>query len=315
MIHSNTWNQINSTQLAPSLSTVNSHLLNSGSLIGSPVPGLMEYDGNLYYFTDQKSNRYSFSPVLTAALTIYVRTDGSDSNTGLVDSAGGAFLTVQKAVNTAVLFDNGGNLITIQIRDGTYTGAVTLKSFNGSARIQIQGNNGTPANVVISTTSVTGFTATSVQGLWDIRDLKITTTSSGSCILADNSTVYFRNLNFGSVPTNSNQVLSQGKGLIVAEAAYTISGGAFAHFSAIDFGMIQAIGITITVSGTPAFAGIFAGSSRFSYLKVFSLTFSGSATGTRYLASENSVIFTNGGGATYFPGNANGSTATGGQYV
>ena len=45
-----------------------------------------------------------------------------------------------------------------------------------------------------------------------------------------------------------------------------------------------------------------------------SLTFSGAATGTRYFAALNGIVYTNGGGATYFPGNAAGATATGGQY-
>ena len=44
-------------------------------------------------------------------------------------------------------------------------------------------------------------------------------------------------------------------------------------------------------------------------------TFSGSATGTRYLVGINGTINTAGGGASYIPGNAAGSAATGGQYV
>ena len=50
-------------------------------------------------------------------------------------------------------------------------------------------------------------------------------------------------------------------------------------------------------------------------ISAYSITFSGSATGQRYNASQNSVINTYGGGASYFPGNAAGATATGGQYA
>jgi hypothetical protein len=44
------------------------------------------------------------------------------------------------------------------------------------------------------------------------------------------------------------------------------------------------------------------------------VTYSGAATGSRYGAALNGVIQTNGGGATYFPGNSAGSTSVGGQY-
>lgn len=45
------------------------------------------------------------------------------------------------------------------------------------------------------------------------------------------------------------------------------------------------------------------------------MTFSGAATGKRYDVATNGVINTNGGGASYFPGNVSGTSATGGQYV
>jgi hypothetical protein len=44
-------------------------------------------------------------------------------------------------------------------------------------------------------------------------------------------------------------------------------------------------------------------------------TFSGAATGVRYDSQSNSVIFTGGGGPTALPGDAAGTTATGGQYI
>jgi hypothetical protein len=95
--------------------------------------------------------------LLTANRTYYVRSDGNDSNTGLANTSGGAFLTVQKAVNIiAATLDLGGSAVTVQIADGTYTGAVSLKEVVGYSApgcLVIQGNNSTPANVVISTTS------------------------------------------------------------------------------------------------------------------------------------------------------------------
>jgi hypothetical protein len=72
---------------------------------------------------------------------------------------------------------------------------------------------------------------------------------------------------------------------------------------------------TITITGTPAFTGEFALARRVAAIQCNGNTFSGSATGVRYLADNNGVIFTNGGGATYLPGDSAGSTASGGQYT
>ena len=47
----------------------------------------------------------------------------------------------------------------------------------------------------------------------------------------------------------------------------------------------------------------------------YSMTFSGSATGSRYTVNLNGAVYTAGAGANYFPGNAAGSAATGGQYA
>lgn len=49
----------------------------------------------------------------------YIRTDGSDSNTGTSNTAGGAWLTLQKAANVMV----GGD--TVNVASGTYIGSIT----------------------------------------------------------------------------------------------------------------------------------------------------------------------------------------------
>ena len=96
---------------------------------------------------------------LTAARTYYVRTDGSDSNTGLVDSAGGAFLTIQKAYNTIATIDKNGYAITIQVGTGTFAEALTVYTGIGEGTVTLQGAL-TAQETVTSATVAAGTGAT-----------------------------------------------------------------------------------------------------------------------------------------------------------
>lgn len=247
--------------------------------------------------------------VLTASRTYFVRTDGNDSNTGLVNSAGGGFLTIQKAVNTIAGLDINAQNVDVQIADGTYTGAVTLKNvvgFSAAGNLIIHGNNGTPANVLVSVTSADAFGADGISSIWDIKDLKITVATSGSSINVNNgATVRIGNLNFGSA-ISYHMIANVGSKITVL-SSYAVSGGATAHWFAANNSIINANGFTITITGTPAFSAAWAQCAGNATISCFSDTFSGSATGVRYASSNNGYIFTNGGGATYLPGNSAGT--------
>lgn len=262
-----------------------------------------------------------FREILTASRTYYVRTDGSNSNTGLANTAGGAFLTIQKAVDTVAGLDVGSQTVTIQVADGTYTTAVLLKNvvgFGAAGSLVIQGNNGTPANVVISTTSADAFTADGLNVVWDIKDLKIQTTTTGGGIVCKNgATVRYGNLNFGAIGgSSSGQIECYLGGKVTQLSNYTISGAAPYHWKIYDGGEVLGLpSSTITVSGTPAFGSFFILCGTLGLFDGFGITFSGSATGTRYSVYGNAAVFTASGGANYFPGNVAGSTASGGQYL
>lgn len=253
--------------------------------------------------------------VAAANRTYYVRADGSDSNNGLADSSGGAFLTVPKAIDVVAGIYWNGFTPTIQIRSGTYTGAVTLKEAFGAAQTIIVGDTVTPGNVIVSTTSANCFSATSIKTKFSLRGMKLTCATSGVCIQANGQGTYigFQSIEFGSAITAHMQ--ARFGGYITAEGNYSISGGCARHMFANVLSLVEVTSRTITLSGTPAFSDAFASGEELGEVRVPGCTFSGSATGKRYNSIQNAIVSSNGGGASYFPGDVAGTTATGGIYI
>lgn len=257
---------------------------------------------------------------LTANRTYYVRTDGNDANTGLANTAGGAFLTIQKAINViSTTLDLNGYDVTVQLADGTYTGGAVMRQVfgadsSGISRIFLTGNATTPANVVISTTSGHAVYNGS-GGTWlAVSNLKVQTTTIGSGVSSSrNGIVSISNVVFGQCA--DFHMTSDVQGVIYALGNYSIAGGAQRHITAAFGGYMQIVSRTVTITGTPSFSTVFANAESCGSLYVPGNTFSGGATGKRYSVSANGTIFTNAGGATYFPGSTDGATATGGQYI
>lgn len=252
---------------------------------------------------------------LSAARTYYVRTDGSDSNTGLTNTAGGAFLTLQKAVDVAASFDNGGFDVTISVGAGTYSSGFRLRSFLGSGKIAVVGAAGDLTSTVISVSGGTCIISeATVIGNYRLQWLKLQTTTSGYGIALYGGLNYleFNNLNFG--PCAAGHITAgSGSTISAAGASYTISGGAPSHVEASDGGIFRNQNGAVTLTGTPAF-GAYAAGSRLGQVIIFSTTFTGSATGPRYTVNNGGGIFVNGAGATYLPGNAAGTVNSPGWY-
>lgn len=256
---------------------------------------------------------------LAADRTYYVRTDGSDSNTGLVNNSGGAFLTIQKAIDVVTALDITIYNVTISVGAGTYTAGVTVSgAWLGSGTVTLQGDTTTPANVIISTTSANCINVRS-GGRLTVGGFQLQTTTSGNGIAVDASGIVrvTGKMRFAAMAGYAHMEASRGGSWIFLDTDYDITGATTYHFVAADQGYISASGVarTVTITGTPNFSGAFVFSTRLGSVSSVAVTFSGAVTGIRYTGTLLSLVNTFGGGANYFPGNAAGSVATNSVYA
>ena len=247
---------------------------------------------------------------LTAPRTYYVRMDGSDSNSGLSNTAAGAFATIQRAVDAFAPLDLNGQTATIQVGDGTWTAPVSVaQTINGA--LVITGNATTPDNVLISLTGGSCISASGSTTRVFVEHAKLQTTGISALVAQRGATITGSNLTFGACGYAHVAATSQGQ--LIVWGACRIVGGA-PSFANLDNGFLDATLANFTLTGTPAFTNfIFAYA--MSYARIVLATFSGAATGKRYQVESNSYINVNAAGENYLPGNAAGTKASGGQYL
>lgn len=239
------------------------------------------------------------------------------TNHGLANTPNGAFQTIQKAISVVAALDLSIYNVTIQLADGTYNAGATVNgAWTGSGKVTLLGNITTPSNVHINLTSGTCITANN-NGSITLSGMKISSASGGFGIYAQNgaSVTVGQGFEFGAFGTSfeSHVVASLGAA-VQFFYPYTISGSAYNHMYSLLGGVITADGVTVTLTGTPAFAGGYVRAYKLGNIEYYGATFNGSATGPRYSSLAGSSIDTAGAGPNYFPGNSAG-TATTGYYL
>jgi hypothetical protein len=257
--------------------------------------------------------------VLTANRTYFVRPDGNNANDGLSNTSGGAFLTWQGAFDAiCARIDTAGFTVTVQIADWTYTAPLVFnKAWIGGGQIVFQGNAGSPANVLISTTSNNCVASTMpLPNNVTFTGMEFRTTTWGNCILhaAAGGAVQISNVRFGACAL-AHLFADQG-GRIPAIGNYSITGSAAQHAEARGGGTVELIQRTVTLTGTPNFS-TFAVAQFGGRVTFFQNTWSGAATGPRFFASTFGHVNVFGAGATHLPGNGAGTadSATYGLYT
>lgn len=255
--------------------------------------------------------------VLAANRTYYVRADGSNSNNGLSNTAGGAFLTIQKAIDTVYALDLSIFNVTIQVGAGTYTGTINFGPSVGRGAVTLRGDYTAPSNVNLAFTS--GFSAFSVASgaVVDVGGFKISNSgAAGNGVLVQNGgTLNFVGaMEWGTCNARAAIEVARGSVVVSSGVSHTISGNLAAFVSALSQASVFIQAGTVTLVGTPAITSFISCLS--SAVQFSAITFAGTgATGTRYSVAENGVVKTGGGGASYFPGSIAGVASTGGQYL
>ncbi|MBX3583815.1 MAG: DUF2793 domain-containing protein [Rhizobiaceae bacterium] len=262
---------------------------------------------------DQVATKRHIRDRLTANLALYVRTDGSDSNDGLADTSGGAFLTIQAALDFVLgTLDLGGYDVTINVAPGTYPGAISFASAQvGAGKVTLSGDTTTPANVTVGNITVDGAGCRLF-----FQGLNVAKGTGAYCVNVRNGG-YAKTTgkNRFSSTSGGHRILLENfasADFVAAEEIQgTVAGG---HYFVQNNSVLYCQGASWAAIGSAA-QGTFAYSQTGGVIFAFVNTSSGTFTGARYSVTLNGVIQTNGGGASYFPGNSAGSTATGGQYA
>lgn len=254
--------------------------------------------------------------ILSNHRTYYVRTNGSDSNNGLANTAIGAWLTLQHAYEyVGSNIDLNGWTITIQIADGTYANGTLFDYGAGpilNGPLYIRGNLTTPANVVINDylnfASVSGSNFICVSGLTCIGfDVEY------SNLVWIGSDPY--NAEIGSIRfTGDDPVFVAYGGKVEAYGIWRIAKASiialfFVNQAQLTYvqidNLICEIGSALTVTNATLTLALNAISISFSIAAV-----TGTITGPRIAASYNSVAIDpyglGAGTQTYVPGNSNG---------
>jgi hypothetical protein len=294
---------------------------NGGEISGGSITGIA-WNGSAYQI---------FSAMATSAeQTYYVRTDGSDANNGSANSPGEAFATINGALNylNSTRSIRPGSEITIVLgTPGTYAApSGNIPTWLGS--IVITGNIANQSAYIISGngTGVAGGvigcgggmqvylqgltianTGTIANGLLVMQSGSVSLQNVTFTAAAGNAYAHIAALNGGAVWVGSGCIFGSGAG----EALLASGNGNI--FVTANIEILDNLAWS-TACVVASYGGVVIFNSGVSIKDAGGVAPTGN-TGYRYQALGNGVICTNGGGASFIPGNTAGSLTSGGQYL
>jgi hypothetical protein len=280
-------------------------------------------------FTGGETN---FLPVLTQNTTLYV--NGSTGSDTLYDGTSatvvgpgspkaGPFKTIARAMNKTFTYGPSVYTMTISIAAGTYNEAVKTPNFAGPQTI-LDGGSAT-------TTFVTGANNThTIQSLsGNTMIVRNITTSTGTgtgppCHFSVSASGNMQTVNCRSQGACPGYVWNAyGTSTLMASTHTFVAGSSVAScmvaaqggFLPLSQSAVYTFAGAFTINAGGAFAVATAnGSIQVPSLNVPTFVNPGNVTGTKWIATLNGVVNSQGAGTGYFPGSVAGSASTGGQY-
>lgn len=243
---------------------------------------------------------------LTGNADYYVRRDGSDSNTGLANTAGGAWLTINKALVTiSNTIDFAGLNVVVHVQganvgDGIYTENLILPDWvgytgNGFGQFIILGENGV-AKITGATATATILGVSTASPIQFKNLVLANANASGISVEADDGGfIALHTITFGST----------GAGGILAEVTQSAGrllflAGTFTMQSGLTTGtgflgrsggeIIFQPGVTINYAGASTFSNAVADFASLAYFDNTGSTWSGTVpTGKTYVLSRDTL--------------------------
>jgi len=293
-----------------------------GNIPGANFLMLLAYDVSIDRYVLVNPVQSSFQRErLAADRTYYVRVDGSDSNSGLLNTAGGAFLTIQHALNWARdNIDANYHKVVVQVGPGTYSEALVVGNVIGvneggwpTKELCLRGNVADCSLTTIDSGASICVTGVGVHAAWLTEGF--TLDSQTAWFESDASSRLYIGKNIGTGnPTYG--FISIYDSFIERVEAFTTDCTSMTYMDYADYNsVILAVSAnTFTLSNVLALAGAFILSSSSSVVTIGNITFVGTATGPRFICQDGGGISTGSSSETYLPGSVNGTTAREGWY-
>jgi hypothetical protein len=307
--------------------------------------GSATIDGNNYiYLGPQQSCSFRFDGTnfftvgrpsrckLATNTTLWVRSDGIDTNTGLSNTSGAAFQTIPGAM-AAILnaFDTGSYSIGLKMGiPGSYAGAA-IQGNSYVSNLVLSGNVAGGSGYILtdipfgsgrSCFGATGAITTTIQDLELEYNYNAGALPLESAVAATNGAVIYLSSGITDILSNARSsftdLYSQSAGNIVFAGNPTITGSVsrYAILSANEGGQFgMATSANMLLASGMTVSGAFAVATDLSIIYLHNMTYSGGAlTGSKFSTSLGALIDTGTGNINALPGTTPGTTAPAGIY-